>query len=161
MWKTGHSHIKTKMHETQALLGGEFSGHIFFKERWYGFDDGLYAAARLLEIVTLAGQSLDELVDALPHRVSTPEIKILTTEKQKFTIIEQFISKAEFLGGQRTTIDGLRVDFINGWGLVRASNTAPVLTLRFEAANQKSLEKIKQLFKDELIKIDATLALNF
>ncbi|MFT6221434.1 MAG: phosphomannomutase/phosphoglucomutase [Candidatus Endobugula sp.] len=161
MWKTGHSHIKAKMHETQALLGGEFSGHIFFKERWYGFDDGLYAAARLLELLTLAGQTLDELVDALPSRSSTPEIKLATTEEQKFIFIEQLIAKAEFPDGQRTTIDGLRVDFANGWGLVRASNTAPVLTLRFEAVDEEELEKIKQQFKNELIKIDSTLELNF
>lgn len=161
MWKTGHSHIKAKMHETQALLGGEFSGHIFFKERWYGFDDGLYAAARLLEILTLTGQTLDELVDALPSRVSTPEIKLATTEEQKFIFINQLIEKAEFPSGQRTTIDGLRIDFFDGWGLVRASNTAPVLTLRFEASNEEALERIKQQFKDELVKIDATLTLNF
>jgi len=161
MWKTGHSHIKAKMYETQALLGGEFSGHIFFKERWYGFDDGLYAAARLLEILTLAGQTLDELVDALPSRLSTPEIKLATTEEQKFIFIEQLIEKAEFPEGQRTTIDGLRVDFANGWGLVRASNTAPVLTLRFEAVDEEELEKIKQQFKNELIKIDSTLELSF
>jgi phosphomannomutase / phosphoglucomutase len=161
MWKTGHSHIKAKMHETQALLGGEFSGHIFFKERWYGFDDGLYAAARLLEILTLTGQTLDELVDALPSRVSTPEIKIATTEEKKFIFINQLIEKAEFPDGQRTTIDGLRIDFSDGWGLVRASNTAPVLTLRFEASNENALERIKQQFKNELVKIDSTLTLNF
>jgi len=149
------------MYETQALLGGEFSGHIFFKERWYGFDDGLYAAARLLEILTLTGQTLDELVDALPSRVSTPEIKLATTEEQKFIFINQLIGKAKFPNGQRTTIDGLRIDFSDGWGLVRASNTAPVLTLRFEASNEEALERIKQQFKDELVKVDAALILNF
>jgi len=161
MWKTGHSHIKAKMHETQALLGGEFSGHIFFKERWYGFDDGLYAAARLLEIMTLAGKTLDELVDALPFMLSTAEIKVATTEEQKFIVIKKLIETAQFSGGQRTTIDGLRVDFADGWGLVRASNTAPVLTLRFEASDEKALEEIKQQFKNELLKIDTTLTLNF
>jgi phosphomannomutase/phosphoglucomutase len=161
MWKTGHSHIKAKMQETQALLGGEFSGHIFFKERWYGFDDGLYAAARLLEIMTLTGNTIDELLDALPTRLSTPEIKIAISEEQKFTFIDKFIAEADFPGGQKITIDGLRVDFTNGWGLVRASNTAPVLTLRFEASNDQVLGEIKQKFKQALQKIDNTLVLEF
>lgn len=161
MWKTGHSHIKAKMQETQALLGGEFSGHIFFKERWYGFDDGLYAAARLLEIMTLTGQTIDELLDLLPAMVSTSEIKLAIAEEQKFIFIEKLISHADFDGGQLTTIDGLRVDFSNGWGLVRASNTAPVLTLRFEAANEDELNVIKQCFKRELLKTDSTLTLDF
>ena len=161
MWKTGHSHIKAKMRETQALLGGEFSGHIFFKERWFGFDDGLYAAARLLELMTVTGQSIDNLFDQLPTTVSTPEIKVSIKEEQKFTFIEQLISAAHFPSGQLTVIDGLRVDFEQGWGLVRASNTAAALTLRFEAKNEKSLKNIQALFKRELHKIDKTLPLAF
>jgi phosphomannomutase/phosphoglucomutase len=161
MWKTGHSHIKAKMRETQALLGGEFSGHIFFKERWFGFDDGLYAAARLLELMTLTGQSIDHLFDQLPTTVSTPEIKVSIKEEQKFTFIEQLIAASNFPSGQVTVIDGLRVDFEEGWGLVRASNTAAVLTLRFEAANETALKKIQTIFKQELHKIDETLNIAF
>lgn len=161
MWKTGHSHIKAKMKETQALLGGEFSGHIFFKERWFGFDDGLYAAARLLELMTLTGQSIDSLFDQLPTTVSTPEIKLPIKEEHKFTFIDQLIKRAHFPSGQLTMIDGLRVDFTQGWGLVRASNTSAVLTLRFEADTMEALEKIQTLFKRELHKIDKTLDIAF
>jgi phosphomannomutase/phosphoglucomutase len=161
MWKTGHSHIKAKMQETQALLGGEFSGHIFFKERWYGFDDGLYAAARLLEIMTLTGQTADELLNSLPTSFSTPEIKIAISEEKKFTFIDKLIAEADFPEGQKITIDGLRIDFSDGWGLVRASNTASLLTLRFEASNEAELEKIKQQFKQALKNIDNTLVLDF
>jgi phosphomannomutase/phosphoglucomutase len=161
MWKTGHSHIKAKMKETNALLGGEFSGHIFFKERWYGFDDGLYAAARLLEIMTLTGQTIDQLLEALPTRLSTPEIKIAVSEARKFIVMDTLVAQANFPGGQKTTIDGLRVDFANGWGLVRASNTAPVLTLRFEASDEAVLEQIKQQFKQALKKVDNALMLDF
>ncbi|MGS2718318.1 phosphomannomutase/phosphoglucomutase [Eionea flava] len=161
MWKTGHSHIKAKMKETGALLGGEFSGHIFFKERWYGFDDGLYAAARLLEIMTLTGKTADELLAELPTRLSTPEIKIPVAEDKKFEVIEKLISTATFSNGQKITIDGLRVDFADGWGLVRASNTAPALTLRFEAENQESLDAIKQQFSQALSSVDDNLCTDF
>lgn len=160
--KTGHSHIKAKMKETQALLGGEFSGHIFFKERWFGFDDGLYAAARLLEIMTLTGQTIDNLLSSLPETISTPEIKVAVTEEKKFALIEQLIDDASFdSDGQKITIDGLRVDFEKGWGLVRASNTVPALTLRFEATDEQELERIKQQFARELHKIDKTLVIDF
>jgi phosphomannomutase/phosphoglucomutase len=161
MWKTGHSHIKSKMRETQALLGGEYSGHIFFKERWYGFDDGMYAAARLLELMTLTGQSIDQMLAQLPVTVSTPEIKVAITEESKFTFIDKLIQQAKFPSGQLTVIDGLRVDYDNGWGLVRASNTAPVLTLRFEAADENELKKIQKQFKQQLHNIDKNLNLPF
>lgn len=150
LWKTGHSHIKRKMRETGALLGGEFSGHIFFKERWFGFDDGLYATARLLEILTLSGQSLDELIDELPSRVSTPEIKIAVPEEQKFALINKLANDNNFADGNIITIDGLRVEFEDGWGLVRASNTAPSLTLRFEANDEKTLKDIERKFRKAL-----------
>ena len=117
MWKTGHSHIKAKMKETQALLGGEFSGHIFFKERWFGFDDGLYAAARLLELMTLTGQSIDGLFDQLPTTVSTAEIKVSIKEEHKFTFIDKLIQHSHFPAGQLTMIDGLRVEFYTGLGI--------------------------------------------
>jgi phosphomannomutase / phosphoglucomutase len=165
MWKTGHSHIKAKMRETQALLGGEFSGHIFFKERWFGFDDGLYAAARLLELMTLTGQSIDEMLSALPTRVATPEIKIFVNEEEKFALIEKLKQEASFGSKknpvERTTIDGLRIDYAKGWGLIRASNTAPALTLRFEAMSEGELKKIKKEFERELHKIDKSLVVNF
>lgn len=161
MWKTGHSHMKAKMKETGALLAGEFSGHIFFKERWFGFDDGIYAAARLLEIMSLRDQSLDEMIEAMPPMVATPEIKIATDEEHKFTIIEKLIESGDFATGEKTTIDGLRVDFDKGWGLVRASNTTAALTLRFEAQNESGIEQLKTLFKRELQKVDRSLALGF
>ena len=161
MWKTGHSYIKAKMKETQALLAGEFSGHIFFKERWHGFDDGLYAAARLLEIISLREQTLDDILRAMPPSCSTPEIKVAVGETDKHTVIQTLIEKGNFPNGAKTTIDGLRVDFKQGWGLVRASNTAPELTLRFEAEDTESIDILKTLFKRELAKVAPTLALNF
>jgi phosphomannomutase/phosphoglucomutase len=161
MWKTGHSHIKSKMKETDALLAGEFSGHIFFKERWFGFDDGIYAAARLMEIMSLRDQSLDDMLSSLPRLSSTPEIKITVTEDSKFTLVERLIKEGDFASGEKTTIDGLRVDFAKGWGLIRASNTAPALTLRFEADSDNGVDQLKTLFKRELQKLDAGLSLDF
>ncbi|WP_339616712.1 phosphomannomutase/phosphoglucomutase [uncultured Gilvimarinus sp.] len=161
MWKTGHSHMKHKMIETGALLGGEYSGHIFIKERWYGFDDGLYTAARLLEIITLRDQSIDDVFAAFPMLPSTPEIRVAVAESEKFALVEKLIAQGEFQNGKATTIDGLRVDFSKGWGLVRASNTGAEITLRFEAESEAVLEKLKLLFKRELKKIDNTLNLDF
>ncbi|WP_041521756.1 phosphomannomutase/phosphoglucomutase [Gilvimarinus agarilyticus] len=161
MWKTGHSHMKQKMAETGALLGGEYSGHIFIKERWYGFDDGLYTAARLLEIITLRDQSIDDVFAAFPTLPSTPEIRVAVPEAEKFALVEKLIAQGEFQNGKATTIDGLRVDFSKGWGLVRASNTGAEITLRFEAESDAVLEKLKLLFKRELKKIDNTLQLDF
>lgn len=150
MWKSGHAHIRNKMHETGAMLGGELSGHIFFKERWFGFDDGIYAAARLLEILTMRDQSLDAILASMPTLPITPEIRIPADDTQKFEWVHRLIQKGEFSGGKITTIDGLRVDFAKGWGLVRASNTSPVLTLRFEADNDEMLEKIKAMFLQQM-----------
>lgn len=161
MWKTGHSPMWQKMMETGALIGGEYSGHIFIKDRWYGFDDGLYTAARLLEIITLRDQPIDEIFAAFPMLPATPEIRVPMPEAEKFALIEQLIAKGNFQQGKLTTIDGLRVDFAKGWGLVRASNTAAEITLRFEAETPEMLEKIQQLFKRELLKINKTLSLEF
>lgn len=161
MWKTGHSHMKRKMAETGALLGGEYSGHIFIKERWYGFDDGLYTAARLLEIITLRDQPIDDVFAAFPMLPSSPEIRVPVAEADKFKLIERLIAEGDFQSGKATTIDGLRVDFSKGWGLVRASNTAAEITLRFEAESEETLNKLQQLFKRELLKIDKTLKLDF
>ncbi len=161
MWKTGHSHIKAKLKETGALLAGEFSGHICFGERWYGFDDALYSAARLLEIIGGEEKSAEELFAEFPITFATPEIKIETTDDAKFDIVEQFGAVTEFGEGTVTRIDGVRVDFPDGWGLVRASNTSPVLTLRFEADGQEALKRIQQRFKDGLEAISADLEVPF
>jgi len=160
MWKTGHSPMKAKMEETQALIGGEYSGHIFIKDRWYGFDDGIYAMARLLEIITLRDQKIDDIFAAFPQLYSTPEIKIAIPELDKFGLIKKLSEIGDFASGTITTIDGLRVDYTKGWGLVRASNTSPALTLRFEAESHESLEKIQQIFKRELLKVDTRLTFN-
>ena len=162
MWKTGHSLMKAKMKETGALLAGEMSGHVFFKERWFGFDDGLYSAARLLEILGVEDQSSDDVFASFPEDVSTPEINVTVTDESKFTIIEKLcLLKGQFTGGNVTTIDGLRVDYPNGWGLCRASNTTPVLVLRFEADDEIALQEIKDKFIAQLQSIDPDLDLNF
>lgn len=157
MWKTGHSLMKAKMQETGALLGGELSGHIFFKERWFGFDDGMYAAARLLEIMSLRDQDLDTIFNSFPDLPNTPEIKISISDERKFEVVKEITSHGHFGDGKLTTIDGLRVDFPYGWGLVRASNTSPCLTLRFEAKDQTMLDNIQEQFRVELAKIDSSL----
>lgn len=161
MWKTGHSPMKAKMVETGALIGGEYSGHIFIKDRWYGFDDGIYAMARLLEIITLRDQNIDDIFAAFPQLIITPEIKVPVPDKVKFDLIKKLSETGDFQQGNVTSIDGVRVDYSKGWGLVRASNTSPALTLRFEAESEEALNIIQQIFKRELLKIDATLALKF
>ncbi|WP_317932142.1 phosphomannomutase/phosphoglucomutase [Halioxenophilus sp. WMMB6] len=161
MWKTGHAHMKAKIQETEALLGGEFSGHIFIKDRWYGFDDGLLVAARLLEIMSLREQSLDDIFASFPVLPATPEIRIPVPEEKKFSIIQNLIETGDFQSGTATTVDGLRVDFAKGWGLVRASNTGAELTLRFEGDTEEVIAQLKLLFKRELTKVDASLPLDF
>lgn len=161
MWKTGHSNMKAKMQETGALVGGEMSGHIFIKDRWYGFDDGMYAAARLLEVMTLRDQDIDSLFASFPSLPSTPEIKIPVPEERKFELVGQLLKNGDFQNGKAITIDGLRVDFSKGWGLVRASNTSAALTLRFEAETEEALAQLQQLFKLELLKIDSSLEIPF
>lgn len=161
MWKTGHSNMKQKMAETGALLGGELSGHIFIKDRWYGFDDGMYATARLLEIMTLRDQDIDSIFEAFPSQPCTPEILVPIDEHRKFDVINKLVAQGNFQGGKLTTIDGLRVDFAKGWGLARASNTQPALTLRFEGDTEETLGQLQALFKRELKKIDPKLDLDF
>lgn len=161
MWKSGHSHIKSKMQETGALLGGELSGHIFFKERWLGFDDGLYAAARLLEIMTIRDQSLEQIMISLPVTSATPEIKVAIAEDKKFGFIQQLLANGDFGEAKIITMDGLRAEYINGWGLVRASNTSASLTLRFEADNDEALAEIMSRFRDQMARIDSSLKLHF
>lgn len=163
MTPSGHSLIKNKMLETGAQLAGEMSGHIFFKERWYGFDDGLYAACRLLEFLTNdpLERTPTEVFAALPQRVNTPEILVDMNEGESKRFIQQLQAEASFSGAQLITIDGLRADYPNGWGLVRASNTLPGLTLRFEANTAEELEHIKQLFKQQMLQVKPTLTLLF
>ncbi|QIB67611.1 phosphomannomutase/phosphoglucomutase [Kineobactrum salinum] len=161
LWKTGHAFMKEKMAETGALLGGEFSGHIFFGERWYGFDDGMYAAARLAEIISNMGETLTALVAALPASTSTPEILIPVPESKKFALVRRFIEQASFPDGKINTLDGIRVDFNYGWGLLRASNTGPALTARFEASDPQSLQAIMNNFRSQLAEIEPELELTF
>ena len=160
MWRTGHSHIKARMRESGALLAGEFSGHICFADRWYGFDDAIYAAARFLELLSASDQSAEQLFQALPLGLSTPEIKVATTEDRKFKIMDALAQKGDFGTGRRTLIDGLRVDYNDGWGLVRASNTSPALTLRFEADGAAALGRIQGVFRRQLGLIDPNLNFN-
>ncbi|WP_329742088.1 phosphomannomutase/phosphoglucomutase [Dyella sp. A6] len=163
MWRTGHSLIKAKMRETGAELAGEMSGHFFFKERWYGFDDGIYAGARLLEII--AGdpeeRTPEEIFATLPKGVSTPELKIEMSEGEHYRFIEQFKAKATFDDATLVTIDGVRADWADGWGLVRASNTTPVLVLRFDADSPEALKRIQHVFRTQLRAIDPKLKLPF
>lgn len=161
MWKTGHSLIKSKMRETGALLAGECSGHMFFKERWYGFDDGLYAGARLLEILAADFRRSAEIFAGLPDSLSTPELNMPLADNRKHDFCIQLSKQAQFPGAEITTIDGLRVDFADGWGLVRASNTTPCLVIRFEADNESSLKRIQELFRDQMLALDKSLALPF
>ncbi len=162
IWKTGHSFIKAKMKETGALLAGEMSGHIFFKERWYGFDDGLYAAARLLEILSNDERAVSEIFAALPDAINTPELNVhFDKDGAQHAFIEKFVADANFSDGKVTDIDGIRVDFPHGWGLVRASNTTPSLVIRFEADDETELERIKDVFREQIHAVDNSIGLPF
>lgn len=161
MYKTGHSLIKSKMKELDAALAGEMSGHFFFKERWLGFDDGMYAACRLLEILAASGLDADDLFDDIPDAVSTPELKIEMEEGAHYRFIERFIKSAQFPGARITSIDGIRADFDDGWGLVRCSNTTPCLVLRFEGEDDVALKRIQELFRTQILMLDKSLKLPF
>lgn len=161
MWKTGHSFIKEKIRELSAPLAGEMSGHIFFRDRWFGFDDGMYAGARLLEILAKNSLTADKFFQQFPNSVNTPELKLPIAEELKFIFIEKFINVVKFNEGSISTIDGLRVDFSNGFGLLRASNTSPYLILRFEADTANNLQKIQELFRQQLLQFDSKLKLPF
>ncbi|SOB77715.1 phosphomannomutase / phosphoglucomutase [Marinobacter sp. LV10R510-11A] len=161
MWKTGHSLMKAKMKETGALLAGEMSGHIFFAERWYGFDDALYSAARLLEILGIEDRHSDEVFEDFPEDISTPELNVEVTESSKFTLMEQLSQEGDFGDGNISNIDGIRVDYTDGWGLCRASNTTPMLVLRFEAETDEALERIKNVFRTQLQKVAPDLVAGF
>ena len=161
MWKTGHSLIKAKMRETGALLAGEMSGHTFFKERWFGFDDGLYTAARLLEILSNDPRSTHKVFAALPDSVNTPELNVRMAEGEHHRFMVRLLEQAHFDKARISTIDGLRADFEDGWGLVRASNTTPCLVLRFEADDEKSLQRIQEQFRSLLLGLEPGLKLPF
>lgn len=161
MWKTGHSYIKAKLQETNAELAGEMSGHLFFKDRWFGFDDAIYAAARFLEILSNSEEDLDSLFDALPKSHSTPEIKIVIDEQNKFIVMQRLQAELRFDDAEVTTIDGVRANFEEGWGLMRASNTTPNLVLRFEANSQNALDAILVKFKKRIHSIVPELELPF
>jgi phosphomannomutase/phosphoglucomutase len=149
MWKTGHSLIKSRMHETGAPLAGEMSGHMFFQEGFFGFDDALFAAGRLLRFVAASGRSFAELVDSIPRYHATPETRLACPEDRKFAVVEEL--KREFARRYRVIdIDGARVEFGDGWGLVRASNTQPALVVRFEARTPERLEEIREIFMEPL-----------
>lgn len=159
MWRTGHSLIKARMKETGAQLGGEMSGHLFFQERWYGFDDGLYAAARLVEILTQQRDDADTFFARFPQDVGTPEINIAVTDANKFSLVDRLAREGDFGEGIKTTLDGIRVDYQDGWGLCRASNTTPALVMRFEGKDQAALTRIKSVFDSALLRVAPDLEL--
>lgn len=161
VWKSGHSLIKSKMQELGATLGGEMSGHLVFNERWYGFDDGLYAGARLLELLSTDPRPVSEVFQDFPVGLLTPEYHIETTDQRKFDIINKVKEHLNSPAATITEIDGIRVDYDNGWGLVRASNTTPTLTLRFEGDDQDALTLIVEEFKDALAQVDPSLQIPF
>ena len=151
MWKTGHSFIKGKLKETGALLAGEMSGHIFFQERWYGFDDGLYAGARLLELLSHQAD-INATLHAIPDAINTPELQIRLKEGENYALIAQLQKTAHFDNPERViTIDGLRVEYQDGFGLARSSNTTPVIVLRFEADNAAALKRIQEDFRKVIL----------
>ena len=157
MSPTGHFHIKNTLKKTSAPLAGEMSGHIFFNDQWYGFDDGHYSAFRLIEVIKDSTSSLSTMFDQLPKAYSTPEVNINVDEQKKFKIVKDFVSQSNFGEGEKITIDGLRVNFNDGWGLLRASNTTPKLVLRFEANSPERLNEIQNIFLNQLKKIDETI----
>jgi len=162
MWKTGHSFIKARIKETGAQLGGEMSGHMFFKERWYGFDDALYAAARLLEILSKTDRRASEIFGEIPNSINTPELNVLLDEDgAQHAFMEKFIAGSTFDGATLTTIDGVRADYPDGWGLVRASNTTPSLVIRFEADTDEAMSRIQDTFRSNMQAIDSNIKVPF
>ncbi len=161
LWKTGHSFIKAKMAETGALVAGEMSGHIFLKERWYGFDDGLYAGARMLELLSRE-KDLDATLHNLPDAISTPELQIKLNEGENYALIDKLQQTARFENAfEINTIDGLRVEYADGFGLARASNTTPVIVLRFEADNEAALKRVQEDFRRVLLTARSDMQLPF
>lgn len=159
MWKTGHTHIKQKMQEVDAVLGAEFSGHICFGDRWFGFDDGPYAGARVIETISKSKKPLQELLENLPQLPATPELFMEVVEEEKFDLIGELQGKGRFDGGEVSMLDGVRVDYPDGYGLIRASNTSPKLTLRFEGESKRAIQDIHRIFQRELHRIDPSKSL--
>jgi phosphomannomutase/phosphoglucomutase len=158
MWKVGHSLLKSKMRETGALLGGEMSGHLFFADRYFGYDDAVYAGARLIETVAKSGESLAQMLSDLPETVSTPEIRIECADELKFKLADRARDRFRELGYEIIDVDGVRVKFEDGWGLIRASNTQPVLVTRFESVDPDNLVKNRAIVEDEIDSIKRELA---
>lgn len=161
LWKTGHSHIKTKMQETGALLAGEMSGHVFFGHNWYGFDDALFAAAQLVTLLGQQSLSSHEFFDRIPDSMNTPELKLAMAEDKKFPFMALFAERSNFESGKKITVDGMRVEYEDGFGLIRASNTSPYLILRFEGDTPAALTRIQTAFRKNLLALDSTLVLPF
>jgi len=157
MWKAGHSLLKAKMRETGALLGGEMSGHMFFKERYFGYDDGIYAGARLLEIIARTGRTLEQQLSDLPPSHTTPEIRVDCPDERKFAVVDRVRDRFRAEGRDIVDIDGVRVRFPHGWGLVRASNTQPVLVMRFEAETPEALAEYRGLVEQAVAAARAEL----
>jgi phosphomannomutase/phosphoglucomutase len=161
MWKTGHSLMKAKLKETGAKLAGEMSGHIYFNDRWFGFDDALYSASRLIEILSKDARSSADVFADFPDSINTPELSVAMEEGENFTFIDSLLAAANFTDGKITDIDGMRVDFQDGWGLVRASNTTPSLVIRFEADSDAAMRNIQGQFKQLMKKIKPDITLPF
>jgi len=161
MWKSGHSLLRAKLQETGAELAGEFSGHLFFNDRWSGFDDGLYGGARMLEIISHHTETSAQLFSHLPDCINTPELQIPFAEGEQYIFMNKFIRQSHFDNAEKITLDGIRVNYRDGWGLVRASNTTPCLVLRFEADTPDRLKQIQQIFRQQLLAIDSHLQLPF
>ena len=161
MWKTGHSFIKAKLRETGGAFAGEMSGHLFFKERWYGFDDALYAAARLCEVLSNDSRLPSAVFAEIPDTVNTPELRIEMQEGEHHALVGELVAEGDFSGGQICNIDGVRVDFEDGFGLARASNTTPTVILRFEADTEAALRRIQNLYREQILALRPGLALPF
>lgn len=161
MWRTGHSFIKAKLKETGAALGGEMSGHIFIKDRWFGFDDGVYAGARLLELLSNLEQTPQQVFDALPDSVNTPELRIDFAEGEHYIFMDKLKEIAKFENANVSKIDGLRVDYNDGFGLIRPSNTTPILVLRFEADTEQAIARIQSDFRTAIRQIDDSISIPF
>ena len=159
MYPTGHFNIKNGIKEHNPLLAGEMSGHIFFNDKWYGFDDGVYSGARIIELILKTNKSISNLSEDLPKLFSTPELNIEVSDEIKFEIVKKFIANCA-LEGEKILIDGLRMNFENGWGLLRASNTSPMLVMRFEGNSKRSLDYIKNEFIKELSRICPNIDIN-
>ncbi len=160
MHKSGHSLMRQKIEQTAAPLGGEFSAHIFFKDRWFGFDDGMYAGARILELLTRHAGSCDEKFRTFPQSFATEEIRLEVCEQDKFSLMEKILEAAQGMTGNKLLVDGLRLEFDDGWGLVRASNTSATLLFRFEAVTEQALQRIQSEFKALIQRADNSIELN-